>query len=81
MHAERSCATAATKWRSTWHFKLPSACLPACLPACLFQYWRALESLRQKDEEAATVSSGAYVASKDSVQQMLQMDVHCLWWG
>jgi hypothetical protein len=25
--------------------------------------------------------SGAYVASKDSGQQMLQMDVHCLWWG
>jgi hypothetical protein len=35
MHAKRSCATAATKWCSTWHFKLPSA----CLPACLFQYW------------------------------------------
>jgi hypothetical protein len=51
------------------------------LPACLFQYWRALESSRQKDEEAATVLSGAYVASKDSGQQMLQMDVHCLWWG
>jgi hypothetical protein len=36
------------------------------LPACLFQYWRALESLRQKDKEAE-LRDRVYITLRDEI--------------